>query len=355
MAETVLLTGSTGFVGSHVMKLLIEKGYNVRAAIRSTKDHAKYDYLYEVCGDHDRTRIQFVEAELESKPEAWDAAAEGCSACIHCASPVKLWVKDFDKELKNPIFSGIENIFGACQRSGTVKRVVYTSSMTAMSDDFGEWRKHPYGPNDWNKRSSATHNQYSYVKTIAEKKAIDFVKEQKAFSLATVLPGGICGPLLNNKQQHLPDVMLIPMKDALNGKMYLVNYYFPLVDVRDVALIHVTALERLPADPSLQMEIPRFVASHDAIHYRKMLKELGTAVPERKKKLPKHTIPDLFVTTWAKVMMNKGDYIFVKTTLEEAPKYDCSLAEKELGIRLRPWEDTVRDCALYLKEAGFLK
>jgi len=95
--------------------------------------------------------------------------------------------------------------------------------------------------------------------------------------------------------------------------------------------------------------------THNSVIYHKILLELGKAVPERKKYLPKHTLPNGLVFLYTKLFMEAGVNNYVKATLGKQPNFDMSLTEKELGLKLIPWDQTIRDCGLFMKEAGYLK
>jgi dihydroflavonol-4-reductase len=355
MGDLILVTGANGFVATHVIKILISKGYRVRGTVRKLSDKSKYEQLWTVCGDEARQFLEFAEADLESPPEKWDVAAKDCVACIHSAGPVKLTVEDVQKELLDPILKGVANIFGACERSGTVKRVVFTSSITALSDDFADWKTHVYNGSEWNTKSSPTRNPYAFAKTQGEKAAHEYVKAHPGcFSLACVLPYTVLGPHLI-KPSRLPETMDIPMRGALTGKMWLIDYKFGIADVRDTALVHVAAMESLPRDPSAQDpdKIPRYVVWSGLLGYPRILKDIADAIPERKKYLPKHKLPKTLVLLYLKTFMSRGIYQYVKTNSSAAPRFDVSNLKDQLGVELRDSDETIRDCCLWLRDAGY--
>jgi dihydroflavonol-4-reductase len=351
--ELVLVTGASGFIASHIIKVLVEKGYRVRGTVRRLSEKGRYDGLYHACGDPERSKLEFVEADLESSAEVWDAAVKDCTACIHTAAPVKLTVTDVQKELVDPILKGVANVLGACQRSGTVKRVVYTSSITALSDSFEKWKSHVYNADDWNTKSTKTYNAYPYAKTLGERAALEFAKTNKAFSLACVLPFTVVGPHLL-VPTHLPDTMDIPMRGALCGEMWRINYHFGISDVRDTAIVHVAAMEHLPRDASAHDKVPRYIVWSGTMDYKDMLNVFANTLPDRKKYLPKYSLPNTIVLFYLKRMMPAGIYQYVRANLGGSPRFDVSNVENELGVHFRPREETIRDCCLYLKEAGYL-
>jgi dihydroflavonol-4-reductase len=120
----VLVTGASGFIASHLVSQLLERGYRVRGSVRSLAKQKDIAHLRALPGAE---RLELFEADL-LKDAAFDEAARGCSYVMHTASPYALEAKDPQKDLVEPAVKGTRNVLASCKKAGTVKRVVLTSS-----------------------------------------------------------------------------------------------------------------------------------------------------------------------------------------------------------------------------------
>jgi nucleoside-diphosphate-sugar epimerase len=238
----VLVTGASGFIALHTIKQLLEKGYRVRGTVRSLKDVKKNEPITSLPGASER--LELVEADLNN-PTSFIPAVAGVEYVLHIASPYVLNVTDPQKDLVDPAVNGTLSVLQAAYDAGTVKRVVLTSSCAAISDSFDSSKV--YTEADWNSLSSLTRNPYYFSKTLAEQAAWKFVSEKPdKFDLVVINPFIVLGPSLVpsqvNESVHF-------YKQLLNGEMGVggVDLYFGIVDVRDVALAHIVAMENKQA------------------------------------------------------------------------------------------------------------
>ncbi|CAG9983681.1 unnamed protein product, partial [Clonostachys byssicola] len=251
---TVLITGASGFLGSHIAARLIIQGYKIRATFRSDSKSQLFKNI--LGGNNVETCIV---ADITA-PGAFMEAIVGADFVIHTASPFTFKVTDINKDLIQPAVEGTTRMLEAIASSSTVKRVVLTSSFAAVVDPTkGPRAGYAYTEEDWNPMTpekALENNLFGYQasKTFAEKAAWDFIKSnvgnEKTPSLVTICPPMIFGPV------HPASGIT---KDALNeSSAQLLNAVtsadptptrMPVfVDVRDVAQAHVDALDvaRIP-------------------------------------------------------------------------------------------------------------
>ena len=248
MNKTALVTGGAGYIGSWVVKELLEKNYTVRITVRDKNNTAKYKHLLDLA-EKSQGSLEIWEADL-LKEGSFDEAAKGCGSIIHVASPFTLRFKDPQKELIDPALNGTRNVLGAATRSGTVKKVVLTSSVAAVHGDAVDMKEKgltEFTEDYFNHSSSASHQPYSYSKVLAEKEAWKIHDTQDQWQLVVINPSFVMGPSLTGASNS---ESLNFMKDMLTGKfsMGAPDLWFGFVDVRDVAHAHILALESPTAE-----------------------------------------------------------------------------------------------------------
>src|SRR5689334_1013581 len=96
----ILVTGATGFLASHVIKNLLEKGFTVRGTVRSLARKDRYDYLYGLV-PNSKDRLSFVEADLLNA-DSWKSALEGIDYVMHLASPCPVEEPKDENEVIRP-------------------------------------------------------------------------------------------------------------------------------------------------------------------------------------------------------------------------------------------------------------
>ena len=237
MSNTVLLTGISGYIGLHCAKELLETGYAVRGTVRS---QAKGQEVRETLAQAsvDTNQLTLVELDLTSDC-GWNDAAAGCNFVMHVASPFIAANPKDPQEVISPAVDGTLQVLRAAKKVGA-KRIVLTSSIMSM---MGSMKTGTFTTNDWTDVDAPDISTYTKSKTLAEKAAWDFISEQTEdapMALTVIAPGGVFGPPLGRNISGQSMSMLVQM---LGGKMPMVpKTAFPMVDVRDVAKLHVQAL-----------------------------------------------------------------------------------------------------------------
>ncbi|PAA92261.1 hypothetical protein BOX15_Mlig026655g2 [Macrostomum lignano] len=249
----VLLTGATGFIGSHVAKLLLGDGYSLRVTARNltSNQNVKVSQLKAALSEYLSDRIEFVEADLLDQTVSWTQLVSGCQYVVHVASSLPERVPktqaEADVTLRTAI-GGTRAIIEAVAATKSVKKLVVTSSVASIAGIMGT-RGRIYDETVWfdtnNRPLGLT---YETSKTLAEKEAWRLFKDIKNphFSLVCINPGVVIGPLL---AQSTYSTSLTLIRFLLNREAPLLPQVFlPCVDVRDVAKAHLSALKTSGTD-----------------------------------------------------------------------------------------------------------
>ena len=238
----VLVTGASGYIATHIVQQLLLGGkVKVRGTVRSLKNESKTAPLMKLVPDA-KYPLELVEADLLNE-ESWIQAVNGCEYVYHTASPFPFDVPRDENEIIKPAVEGTLNVLKACTAAGSVKRVVLTSSATAVSGGFSISRENPYNEEDWADEAICT--AYEKSKVRAERAAWDFVKEldaNKKFELATITPTFVIGPPLTPSSAKSASIDAI--KKAFTKEVpILIEMSIAIADVRDVAAAHIAAME----------------------------------------------------------------------------------------------------------------
>ena len=243
MGNHVLLTGISGFVGLHCAKQLVEAGFTVTGSVRNTSKISSVKETL-VKANVDVEKINFVTLDLNTD-DGWDTAVSGCDYVLHVASPFVLAEPKDPNSMIKPAVDGTLRALNAAKR-GKVKRIVVTSSVVSM---MGSMKTGRFDEDSWTDVNEPNVNVYIKSKTLAEQAAWKFIQAQPqtddALEMVSINPGGVFGPPLGH---DLTGQSMTMMDQMLKGKMPMVpNVAFPMVDVRDVAALHVKALTTVEA------------------------------------------------------------------------------------------------------------
>ncbi len=285
MTQTILITGATGYIGKHVTLQVLEAGYTVVASARSAD---KGPRLKEVLARHLSDpaaieRLTVVPLNLLSD-EGWDAAMQGVDAVMHTASPVPVVQPKDEMDVIRPARDGAMRAAQAAHRAG-IKRFIMTSSIAAVMGCDMRPDQTAYDETNWTDPTRSDVIPYSRSKTIAEKAVWDWAKDNAPEMKITMInPAFVMGPALDtdiSASLHLVE-RLMKGTDPL-----LPNIGFTIVDVRDVALMHLRALER--PDSAGQ----RFIGAERFMWYRDMARVLAEDHPGRK--IATRQAPDILI------------------------------------------------------------
>jgi nucleoside-diphosphate-sugar epimerase len=243
MSQTILVTGGSGFIGSHIILQLLAAGHQVRTTVRNLKREADVRAMLKVGGADPGNRLSFFAADLQND-SGWQEAVGGCEHVLHVASPLPPSVPKHEDELIVPAREGTLRVLRASRDAG-VKRVVLTSSFAAIG--YGhKVRETPFTEADWTDPSGEDVAPYTKSKALAERAAWDFLaREGGSLELSVINPVGVFGPVLG--PDYSASILLVQrmMDGAMPGAPQL---YFGAVDVRDVADLHLRAMTHPAAE-----------------------------------------------------------------------------------------------------------
>ena len=325
--KPVCVTGASGFIASHIVKELLDQGYHVRGTVR--KNPQNYPFLLNLPGA--ATRLKLVQADLLSEG-TFDQAVKGCEYVMHTASPYEINVKDPQKDLVDPAVQGTETVLESCIKSGSVKRVIFTSSIAAITDEADS--RTLFTEKDWNTMSSLDRNPYHYSKTLAERDAWDFIMRKKPnFDLVSINPfmviGPSLGPSLNTSNQIIRDILMGVYPCILD-----LNWGF--VDVRDVARAHILAMENGKASG-------RYLCSAESMHMKELLALLNASGFNRYP-LPKLDMTGTIGTLLMKALsftQPRDTGTFIRTNIGRTMRCDNTKIRRELGISFMPVKESI--------------
>ncbi len=340
--STVLVTGGSGFIGSHAIVQLLAAAHRVRTTVRSLKREADVRVMLKEGGAEPGDRLSFVAADLE-QDAGWPEAVAGCEYVLHVASPFPPHVPRNEDELIVPAREGTLRVLRAARAAG-VRRVVLTSSFAAVGYGHAP-RPTPFDETSWTDPGGADVRPYVKSKTLAERAAWDFIaREGGGLELAVVNPVGVFGPVLG--PDYSTSILLVQrlMDGAMPGCPRL---QFGIVDVRDVADLHLRAMTH----PAARGE--RFLAvAGDFMAVRDIARVLKGRLGAWASRVPTRQLPNWLVRLAA--LRDPA----VRQIVPELGKFKNATNQKArsvLGWAPRSNEDAIVATAESLVRLGLLK
>lgn len=212
-----LITGASGFLGWHVARVLIERGYSVRALCRPASEIRELD-------------VERVTGDLRD-PVSLSRAVSGCELVFHVAADYRLWSKH-PRDLYDSNVNGTRNILEAAQRGG-VQRIVYTSTVGCIGIP-----KDREGDEDTPVSLPEMAGHYKRSKWLAEQVALE--KARAGLPVVIVNP---TAPVGDHDWKPTPTGKII-LDFLCNRLPAFVDTGLNLVGVRDTAVGHLLAAER---------------------------------------------------------------------------------------------------------------
>ena len=338
----VLVTGGSGFIGSHCLLQLLAAGHEVRTTVRNLAREADVRAMLKQGGAEPGWRLTCFAADLEHDA-GWADAVAGCDYVLHVASPFPQTVPKDANELIVPAREGALRVLRAARDAG-VKRVVLTSSFAAIGYGHAP-QSAPFDETSWTNPNALGVQPYIQSKALAERAAWDFIAQQGgSLELSVVNPVGVFGPVLG--PDYSTSILLV--EKLLDGAMPgCPKMQFGIVDVRDVADLHLRAM----TDPAAKGE--RFLAvAGDFMSMVDIAKVLRERMGAAAKRVPQRQLPN-----WLVRVVSLFDPA-VKQILPELGKTKNATnakAKRVLGWQPRSNDDAIAATGESLVRLGLVK
>lgn len=328
--DLVCVTGASGFLGIHIVEHLLERGFRVRATVRDASNDAKTAALRGLVEPGD-DRLELRSADI-TQPGVFDPILDDVPYVVHTASSVLQTAKDPQREIVDVAVRGTRGILAAADASDTVRRVVLTSSSSAVVDETRP-HTHVFDESDWNEGAPLDSDPYALSKTLAEREAWRHVESSQGYDLVAINPTMVLGPIRD--RAHLRSSPSI-IAELVTGAFPLVpDLTFQWVDVREVARAHVEALVRDEANH-------RYLISGHTASLHEVCSILRQGLDTHR--VPRRSMPDLFMYV-AALFDGRLSWGFLRRNLGIRRDVDNRRAVRDLEIEHRALTEAVLDTA----------
>jgi len=349
MAKLVAVTGSSGFIASHIINEFLQRGYRVRAVVRDPSNEEKVAHLKAMAQGAPGS-LEFASGDL-LQAGSFDNAFAGVDVVVHSAAVVEITdVKDAQKSIIDPAVVGTKNILDSVDKEASVKAFVYTSTCLAVQS-FGKPEGHVFTEEDWNDWSTIERGDpYGFGKTEAEK-LIHERSKGKPYTVSVINPGVVLGPVFCKAHTKASTVLVRELlySNPMN------NYMATFVDVRDVAKAHVEAIERPAAAGQ------RFLVVGDApcMATTALGAVAARALPQYVTgSAPKMSAPLFGLLSLLAQIPGIGSLVmseFQRLASVTPINFSNAKAKQTLGMTFRPLDETLRDSAQSMVDGGYVK
>jgi dihydroflavonol-4-reductase len=336
--KLVLVTGASGYIAGHCIVALLQRGYRVRGTLRSLKREPEVRaWLDAALGRVSDGALTFVAADLGAD-EGWPQAVADVHYVLHVASPIPPTIPKDPEEIIGPARDGTLRVLRAAHAAG-VKRVVQTSSTAAITYGIDNPNDTVFTEDNWTDPAHRDNVPYTRSKVIAERAAWDEMKKLGGTMQWVVInPALVLGPVMDRDAS--PSVAVV--SKLMNGEIPgLPRFGFPIVDVRDLAELHLIAMTHPAADGQ------RFLGAGKFMWMEQIADVLRTRLGSDAKKVPKRKLPNFAVkiASWFDPIVRGQLY-----ELNKVRRASSAKAESILGWKMRPVEDTIVDTARSLQK-----
>ncbi|MES1973887.1 MAG: aldehyde reductase [Pseudomonadota bacterium] len=337
MTGTILVTGGSGYIAGYLIRQLAAEGWKINTTVRSLGREAAVRATLGV----PEASLRFFAADL-TDDAGWAEAVAGCSHVAHVASPFPMGAVRHEDDLIVPARDGALRALRFATEAG-VRRFVLTSSVAAVAYGHGDVDR-PYTETDWTDVNAPGVNAYAKSKTIAERAARDWVAANGGgMEFCSINPSAVLGPVLSDDFSTSIEFVKRMMDGSMPG---IPRLGFAVVDVRDLADIHVRALNA----PAVANE--RFIAAGPFMMMQEVGQLLRARLGTQARKVPRRGIPDFVVR-----LMGVFDPSIrqVVGELGRIRAVDSGHALAALGWKTRDAGESILDTARSLLERGIVK
>jgi dihydroflavonol-4-reductase len=342
----VLVTGATGYIAGVLIRQLLELGVNVHATVRDPSKTSRLQPLLDLANNLPGS-IQFFKGDLLEEGSFADGMKE-CTVVFHVASPCIMEVPNPQKDLVEPAVNGTKNVLNEATKSGTVKRVVLTSSDSAIYCDATDTYQAPDGrltEDHWNTGIDIRYDAYALSKTKAEQAAWEIAESQNVWTLVVMNPSVVMGPgIMYHESSESFDLMRM-----LGGTEWWAIMGSPcismgVVDVREVAQAHIVGAysneakgRHILCGTNTNMTAMADILRQQVPTYR----VLSGVIPKR--------------VAWLVAPFAGVKRRFIWRNTDVPLNLDNSKSKRELGIDYRPLAETLQDMFQQLIDVGVFK
>jgi dihydroflavonol-4-reductase len=336
--DLILVTGASGYVGKWCVVKLLERGYRVRGTIRSAAKAAQVrETVARVVGAEAAGKLELGEADILSDAN-WPDVMNGVTAVMHVATAIRGDEPKDSSIVIRPAVEGTERVLRFAHGAG-IKRVILTSSIATVGYGHGQTSgrrvyDESYFTNLDNMRWTWA---YCIGKTKAERAAWDYAKAN-GMERTTIHPGAIIGPALDS-DASISVGMVSSLLDGTTPAMP--QNGFSIIDVRDVADMHVAALEKPEAIGQ------RYLATAEYMPFPKVGEVLREAYPDQK--ITARIVPDWIIRLLAYF---GGPIRQIINDIGNEKVFDGAKGERLMGHPYIPAKQTIIDTAESVKALG---
>ena len=329
-SSTVLVTGATGFIASHIILQLLQQGYSVIGTVRPGKSQSARDAYLDSLSRHTAKteHFSFRFIDLLDPLEKWVDVMDGVDYVLHVASPFPSSEPEDESDIIEPAVRSTNNVLEAAHQVG-VKKVVITSSTAAIM--YGNGKRGEFDETNWtNAENKDDTTAYFRSKTLAERSAWDFRGSHQDLRLSTIQPGFVLGPLLMDNAGTSVEVV----KMFMQGKYPAVpKVGYPSVDVRSVAQLHIMAMESSKADGQRLACVSEYLSFKDiAVSIKKHFPEYKASTLE---------LPNILVRVLALFDSNIKTIV---NDLNAKRQVSSKKARQLLGWKPIDMDQSIKDC-----------
>lgn len=345
----VVVTGASGYIGSHTVNALVKRGYTVHACVTDANSSEKTEHLLAMNSAENPGSVEIFTANL-FEPGSYDIPFEECSAVLHVGTAMGYGGKNSPREVYDGAVVGTKNVLDSVKKAGTVKRLVYTSSFAAIGHPAPsgyvytekDWAtENREQDKNWTEENIDKENEVAYAMAKVETEHLvnRVAQEDGGFDAISVCPVVVLGPLLSTAHELVYSWQwflgrMLRGRPCARGWQALWN----IVDVRDVG-----EAQALIAESSVCKNGSRYQLS--------ATDEAGEINVHQLQEHLQKLFPNITVGGAPEEMAA----FLEKRQIHDGPRAHCDLARAELGLQTHAVEDTLRETGQTMIDLGLIE